>query len=81
MGKKEDWDGARTLYELLEIEDHLKPYITNHKLNIFDYHECEDYSYFHTENRFLFELLSCSENKEKTAEIIKKYMKTVLTNQ
>lgn len=74
LGKEKEWDGAKSLYELLEIDEELKPYVTNYKLNIFDYHEYEDFSQFQTENRFLFELLANSKNEEKTEKIIKEYI-------
>ena len=45
--------------------------MTNHKLNLFDYHEYEDFSFFKTENRMLFELLSCAKDKVKMEKIIK----------
>ena len=71
---KEAWDGAKSLYELLEIDEELKPFVTNHKINVFDYHEHKDFSGFRTENRFLFELLTNSEDKDKTGKIIKEYL-------
>jgi len=77
LGKEEEWDGAKTLYELLEIDEELKPFISNHRINLFDYNECKDFSCFQTENRVLFELLSNSGNKEKTGELIRKYMEIV----
>ena len=74
LGKEEAWDGARTLYELLEIDEELKPFVSNHKINLFDYHDEKDFSRFKTDNRFLFELLLNSKNKKKTGEIIKEYL-------
>ena len=74
LGKEKAWDGAKSLYELLEIKEELKPFVTNHKINVFDYHDDKDFSRFKTDNRFLFELLSNSEDKNKTEEIIKKYL-------
>ena len=71
---KEAWDGAKSLYEMLEIDEGMKPFVTNYKINLFDYHECKDFSGFRTENRFLFELLINSEDKDKTEKIIKKYL-------
>jgi len=50
LGTEEIWDGAKTLYEMLEIGEEWKPFVTNHKLNIFDYHECKDFSMFKTES-------------------------------
>ena len=62
---------AKSLYEMLEIGEELKPFVANHKLNLFDYHEYEDYSFFKTENRILFELLSCAKDEVKMEKIIK----------
>ena len=58
LGKEEAWDGARTLYDLLKIDEELKTFVNNYKINLFDYHEEKDFSKFRTDNRFLFELLS-----------------------
>lgn len=71
---KDIWDGPKTLYEMLEIDEELKPFVTNYKLNIFDYHNYKNFSQFKTENRFLFELLSCSNDENKTEKIIKEYL-------
>ena len=71
LGRDKAWDGARSLYELLEIEEELKPFISDHKLNLYDYHEHSDFSVFKTENRALFEVLSCSGDKERMAQVLK----------
>ena len=71
LGRDKPWDGARSLYELLEIEEELKPFISDHKLNLYDYHEHSDFSVFKTENRALFEVLSCSGDKERMAQVLK----------
>lgn len=42
MGQDKLWDGARSLYEMLELEDELKPFVNDFKLNLFDYHEWKD---------------------------------------
>ena len=71
---KEPWNGARNLYDMLEIENELKPFVTNHKLNLFDYHDYSDFSRFQTENRYLFELVANANDKNKMSEIIEKNM-------
>ena len=81
LGKEEEWDGAKTLYEMLEIEEELKPFVSNHRINLFDYNECKDFSGFQTENRVLFELLSNSMDKDKTGELIRKYMNDYSTDE
>ena len=70
-GTDKPWDGARTLYELLDtegMEDHIIPYISNHQLNIFDFHDYDDFGQFHSELRFVFEFLRYSEDRKKLAE-------------
>ena len=53
MGKDKLWDGARSLYEMLEIDDAVKPFVNDYKLNLFDYHDYENFDVFKTENRIL----------------------------
>ncbi|MBR5598272.1 MAG: Rpn family recombination-promoting nuclease/putative transposase [Lachnospiraceae bacterium] len=74
LGKNEAWDGARSLYELLEMDERLQPFVTNYRLNLFDYHDYKDFSQFKTENRFIFELLLNSKDENKMNEIISVYM-------
>ena len=71
LGTEQEWDGAKSLYEILEIREELKPFVTDHKLNLFDYHEYKDFSIFKTENRIIFELLSCAKDKIKMEKIIR----------
>lgn len=65
FGTDKKWDGAKSLYEMLDIDDELKPYVTNYKMNLFDYHDYDNFSIFKTENRLLFETLACSGDKRK----------------
>lgn len=67
---KNKWDAARTLYELIDIEDILKPFINNYRLNLYDYHNETDFSKFKTENKYLFKLLYYSDDKEKIKQIL-----------
>lgn len=70
LGEKE-WDGATDLYEMLELDDELKPYISNYQLNLFDYHKYDSFEFFQGEERVLFEVLSCANNKDKMYQILK----------
>ena len=67
---KNKWDAASTLYELIDIEDILKPFINNYRLNLYDYHNETDFSKFKTENKYLFKLLYYSDDKEKIKQIL-----------
>ena len=69
LGKDSKWDGATTLHEILEIDDELKPFVNNYKLNFYDYHNETDFSKFKTENKLLFKVLANRDNKEKIEQI------------
>lgn len=66
---KDKWDAAVTLYELLDIDDNLKPFVNDYRLNLYDYHEETDFNKFKTENKYLFEILYYGNNKEKLVQI------------
>ena len=46
-----------------DMDKELESYILNYKINLFDYHDYKDFSMFKTENRELFEVLSCAKDK------------------
>ena len=71
MGQDKLWDGARSLYEMLELEDELKPFVNDFKLNLFDYHEWKEFSRFKTANRLLFEALSCGNDRKRMKKILR----------
>lgn len=50
---------------MLELKEELKPFTNNFKINVFDYHNYKDFNMFQTENRLLFEMLSCGKDKKK----------------
>jgi len=64
------WEGALTLHELPEMDGELRPYVNNHRIHLFDYHKCRDFTCFRTENRLLFELLSARRERDKMEEIL-----------
>lgn len=55
------------------ITEQVKPFVNDFKLNLFDYHDSTDFSRFQTENRLLFEMLSCQKDKEKMKEVLKRH--------
>ena len=55
---------------MLNIDDDLKPYVSNYRFNLFDYHDHKDFSVFKTENRYLFEALARSDDKEKMMQYL-----------
>ncbi len=72
LGNEKPWDGARHLHDLLKLDDRLKPFVNDYKINLYDYHNEKDFSVFKTENRLLFEVLSHADDKEKVAQIFQK---------
>ncbi len=73
VGKEKLWDGAKSLYDMLDIREEAKPFVNDFKLNLFDYHDYDNFSQFKTENRLLFEMLSCSNDKEKMIQKLKQH--------
>lgn len=69
-GTDKKWDGATCLYDMLNMDLSLAPFVMDYKLNLFDYHECKDFSIFTTENRELFEVLSCARSKKKMKALV-----------
>ena len=55
------------------MDEQVKPFVNDFKLNLFDYHDSTDFSKFQTENRLLFEMLSCQKDKEKMKEVLKRH--------
>jgi len=73
VGKDKLWDGARSLHEMLELDDELKPFVNDFKLNLFDYHDYKDFSMFKTENRLLFEMLANARDKKKMIGVLRRH--------
>ena len=72
VGKNKIWDGERSLYGMLEMDEKVKPFVNDFKLNLFDYHDYDSFEMFKTENRFLFEMLSCGSDKKRMQYILNK---------
>lgn len=64
VGKGRLWDGAKNLHSMLDIDDELRPFVNDYKLNLFDYHNYENFEIFQTEIRLLFEALSSGSDKK-----------------
>lgn len=81
-GKEKPWDGAKELHELLDIgrnEKKILPFVSNYRLNLFDYHDYENFGQFRSELQYVFEFLRYSgekdQMKKKLAEHKKQYDK------
>ena len=75
-GMEHPWDGARCLHELLEIDEELKSFVTNYKLNLYDCHEHDTFDEYHTGLRQLFEVVRYGRDKEKLQQIMEQNKET-----
>lgn len=55
-----------------ETEETIKPFISNYRLNLFDFHHYDRFDMFQTELRLLFEFLSCAQDKERLKNALRK---------
>lgn len=69
-GTEHPWDGARCLHDLLELDDDMKEFVTNYKLNLYDCHEHDTFDEYQTGLRQLFEVVRYSNDKEKLQKIM-----------
>lgn len=69
-GEKSSWDGAVCLHDLLRIEDKLKPYVTNYRLNLYNCHDHDSFEEYHTGLRQVFETIRYAGEKEKLQQIM-----------
>ncbi len=51
------WDGAKSLYDLLDIDEDLKEYMTNYRLNLYDCHEHDTFEEYKIGLRQVFEIV------------------------
>ena len=65
VGKNRLWDGARHLHELLDVDEEIRPFVNDYRLNLFDYHDYKNFHMFKTENRLLFQALSGGNSKKR----------------
>ncbi len=68
--------GAGCLHELLEIDEELKAFVTNYKLNLYDCHEHDTFDEYHTGLRQLFEVVRYGRDKEKLQQIMEQNKET-----
>ena len=71
FGTEHTWDGAKSLYELLHIDDEMKPYVSDYKLNLYDCMAHESFAEYRTGLRQVFETVRFGKDKEKLKRIIK----------
>lgn len=65
------WDGARCLYDLLDIDDETKDFVTNYKLNLYNCHEHDTFDEYRTGLRQLFEAVRYGRDKKELKRVMK----------
>ncbi len=71
FGTDGGWDGARCLHDLLDIDEDLKEYVSNYRLNLYDCHEHDTFEQYKTGLRQVFEAVRYAEEKEKLKAVIR----------
>ena len=77
MGKKDDYQ-YDYLYDLLDIDDEMKQYVTNDRLNLYDCHEHDTFEEYHTGLRQLFEVIRYGRDKEQLQRIVEEHRETYI---
>lgn len=70
---KEKWDAATSLYKLLDFggyEQELRPYVSDYKIHVFDYHDYDDFGMFETELKQVFSFIKCAHDKRQLKKLI-----------
>ncbi len=58
------------MYDLLDIDDEMREYVTNYRLNLYDCHAHDTFEEYHTGLRQLFEMLRYGRDREKLEKIM-----------
>ncbi len=70
FGADGPWDGARCLYDLLDIDEELKAYVKNYRLNLYDCQEHDTFEEYRTGLRQVFETVRYAKDKEKLKAVM-----------
>ena len=69
----ENWDGARSLHELLDFTDiptKLRTYINDYPIHVFEIRKLEDMTVFKTDLKQIFEFIKYSSDKRKLRHLV-----------
>ena len=69
-GAEHPWDGAKCLYDLLDINEEMKEFVSNYKLNLYDCHEHDTFDEYHTGLRQLFETVRYCKDKNQLKRVM-----------
>lgn len=69
-GMDHPWNGARSLYDLLEVDEEMKEFVSDYKLNLYDCHEHDTFDEYKTGLRRLFEVVRYGGNKDELGKLL-----------
>ena len=69
-GRERAWDGARSLHDLLDMDDEIAEFVTDHRLNLYDCQEHDTFDEYRTGLRQLFETLRYGRDKEQLKRVM-----------
>lgn len=81
---KDEYDGAKSLFELLDLPDHdeaaqaLIPYLSNYRLNLVNMRNIEDIQKFHTSLQYIFGMLKYNSDKKRLYEYAKEHREEII---
>lgn len=70
-----EWDGARSLHEILDFTGIPKPLqelTSDYRINVIDIRRFEDTTVFQTDVKQVFDFIRCSEDKDRLRELLEK---------
>ncbi len=70
FGTEHPWDGAKCLYDLLDIDEDMKSVVSNYRLNLYDCQEHDTFEEYQTGLRQVFETARYAKDKEKLLQIM-----------
>ncbi len=70
FGTEHPWDGAKCLYDLLDIDEDMKSVVSNYRLNLYDCQAHDTFEEYQTGLRQVFETARYAKDKEKLLQIM-----------
>jgi len=66
------WDGPKTLYDMVDLDEALKPFIFNYRLNLIDYHDYDNFNDYTGEVKKIFDALKTKDSEEEARAFFQK---------
>ena len=69
-GTEHPWDGAKCLHDLLNVDEELKEFVSNYRLNLYDCHEHDSFDEYKTGLRQLFEVVRFGKDEAMLTKLL-----------